>query len=360
MKRRILLLALAVAAITLIGGFMAQELTSPQTTAATANGRYANIDPMRPNASMWHILKRYFFEKSDRSQPEPGTIPVVPMSADDLLAGREDRIYRLGHSSLLLRLDGELWLTDPVLSQRAAPVQWAGPKRFHELPIDPQQLPPISGVLISHNHYDHLDKTSIKLLKDKVQQFLVPEGVAATLVEWGVDPARIREHRWWQSSRVGGLSFTATPAQHFSGRGLFDRDATLWMSWVIETPSQRLFFSGDSGYFSGFKTIGAAFGGFDLALMETGAYDPAWPGVHMTPEETLQAYRDLGAQRLFPIHNSTFDLALHAWFDPLERLATLAEAQGETLVTPRIGEAMSLADVASLQTDAWWRPLMGQ
>ncbi|PTY38863.1 hypothetical protein BGP77_10335 [Saccharospirillum sp. MSK14-1] len=337
---------------------MARELTAPQPTADTADGRYANIDPMRPNASGFRMFRRFLFEKDDRSQPEAGVVPVEPMSAAALLKDAEDQLYRLGHSSLLLRLDGDLWLTDPVLSKRASPVQWAGPKRFHELPMNPADLPPIKGVLISHNHYDHLDKASIRQLKDKVSQFLVPEGVATTLVSWGVAPEKIQEFRWWQETTVGNVRFTSTPAQHFSGRGLFDRNMTLWMSWVIETPTQRIFFSGDSGYFSGFKTIGAAFGPFDLALMETGAYDQAWPGVHMTPEETWQAYRDLGARRLFPIHNSTFDLALHAWFDPLERLATIAESNGQQLLTPRIGEAMPLANVGDIQTDAWWRALI--
>lgn len=349
---------LAVVAVLVTGGFMARELISSPTLADGEQGGYSNIDTMPENASFWRIMKRFLFDKSRLAQPEPGVIPVQPLSAEALLSGAEDRLYRLGHSSLLLRLDGELWLTDPVLSRRASPVQWAGPKRFHDLPIDPAELPPITGVLISHNHYDHLDKSSIRLLKDRVQHFLVPEGVAAALVDWGVEPGRIREHRWWQSSRLGGLRFTATPAQHFSGRGPFDGNATLWASWVIETPDQRLFFSGDSGYFSGFKTIGAAFGPFDLTLMETGAYDAAWPGVHMTPEETLQAHRDLGGGRLLPIHNSTFDLALHAWFEPLERLASLMEASDETLLTPRIGEPLALAGVSEARTEAWWRPLM--
>lgn len=337
---------------------MARELTAPQPTAATDNGRYTNIDPMRPNASGWQMFKRMLFDKDKRAQPPADVVPVVSMSAADLLSGDDDRIYRLGHSSLLLRLNGDLWLTDPVLTQRASPVQWAGPKRFHELPMDPVDLPPIKGVLISHNHYDHLDKASIRQLSEQVEHFLVPEGVAATLVNWGVAAEKIEEFRWWESTQVGSLRFTSTPAQHFSGRSLFDRNATLWMSWVIETPTQKIFFSGDSGYFSGFKTIGAAFGPFDLALMETGAYDQAWPGVHMTPEETWQAYRDLNATRLFPIHNSTFDLALHAWFDPLERLASIAESTGQPLLTPRIGEALSLVEVDRAQTPAWWRPLI--
>lgn len=356
MKRWIWLLALVV--ILVLGGFMARELNAPAPTADTEDGRYTNLDPMQPNAPVFQLYKRFLFEKDERSQPAAGVIPVVPMSAAAVLKDTEDEIYRLGHSSLLLRLDGELWLTDPVLSQRASPVQWAGPKRFHELPMDPADLPPIQGVLISHNHYDHLDKASIRQLKDRVATFLVPEGIAATLVRWGVAPEKIQEFRWWQSAEVGNLRFTSTPAQHFSGRGLFDRDRTLWMSWVIETPAQRIFFSGDSGYFSGFKSIAATFGPFDLALMETGAYDQAWPGVHMTPEETWQAYRDLGAQRLFPIHNSTFDLAIHAWFEPLERLASIAESNGQSLLTPRIGEAMPLADIGTVQTSAWWRPLI--
>lgn len=356
MKRWIGLVALVT--ILLLGGFMARELTAPQPTADSEDGRYTNIDPMQPNASAFELIKRLFFAKDQRAEPEAGLVPVVPMSAAELLSGNDDRIYRLGHSSLLLRLNGELWITDPVLSKRASPVQWAGPKRFHQLPMDPADLPPIKGVLISHNHYDHLDKASIRQLSNKVERFLVPEGVAAILVSWGVAAEKIEEFRWWESTSVGALRFTSTPAQHFSGRGLFDRNTTLWMSWVIETPTQKIFFSGDSGYFSGFKTIGAAFGSFDLALMETGAYDQAWPGVHMTPEETWQAYRDLNAKRLFPIHNSTFNLALHAWFDPLERLAMLAETNGQSLLTPQIGEALSLPGLESATTAAWWRPLI--
>lgn len=343
----------------LLGGWaMTLELdlnTGPDTPEADV--RYTNLDPMpQAEASVSGMLKRYLFEPRVAARPDSTSLPVATLAADQVLADTGDTVYRLGHSTVLMVLDGALWLTDPVFSKRASPVQWAGPKRFHAPPIALDDLPPIDGVVISHNHYDHLDKWTIKRLHERVGHFLVPTGVGRTLIDWGVPAEKVQELGWWESATVGSVTLSATPAQHFSGRGLTDGNATLWASWVIATPERRVFFSGDSGYFSGFKAIGEAFGPFDLTLIETGAYDPNWPGVHMSPDQSLQAHRDLGGGHMMPIHNSTFDLAFHPWYEPLERLRQLTTQSGHRLATPIIGAPFSLErpDV----TEAWWRPLM--
>jgi len=283
---------------------------------------------------------------------------VRVLTRDQLLAAPDHTVYRLGHSTILMKLNGEFWLTDPVFSKRASPVQWAGPARFHAPPISIAELPPIKGVILSHNHYDHLDYAAILDLADKTEHFLAPLGVGDTLVAWGVPAAKVQQLSWWQSARAGSLQLTATPAQHFSGRGLFDSNKTLWASWVIDSGGARIFFSGDTGYFKGFREIGDKFGPFDLTLMETGAYDPQWPDIHMQPRETMQAHIDLRGKVMLPIHNGTFDLAMHRWDDPFEQITALAAARGQALATPIIGAPLSIA--APQPTGAWWRPSEGE
>lgn len=256
---------------------------------------------------------------------------------------------------MLLKLRGGFWLTDPVFCERASPVQWAGPKRFHEPPIALENLPPIRGVILSHDHYDHLDRHAIKHLAKAAEVFLAPHGVGDRLLRWGVPTEKVHQFGWWQGIELDGLNLTATPAQHFSGRGWNDRNRTLWASWVISDAEVRVFFSGDSGYFAGFKQIGERFGPFDVTLMETGAYDAQWPLVHMHPEETIQAHIDLQGRVLVPIHNGTFDLAMHAWDEPFERVAVLSRQRGIQLSTPLIGERLDLN--APHQGLAWWREL---
>ncbi len=232
---------------------------------------------------------------------------------------------------------------------------FAGPQRFHAPPLTLQQLPPIEGLILSHDHYDHLDVPTIEYLAQRVQRYFVPLGVKARLVDMGVPPERVQEFDWWQAASHAGVQLTATPAQHFSGRTLTDRNRTLWASWVIQSGDQRLYYSGDSGYFGGFRQIGERFGGFDLALMENGAYDAYWPAVHLTPEESIQAFVDLRGKVLYSVHNSTFDLAFHPWREPLERLADLAAAKGIELATPEIGEVLTVGKPRSNQR--WWSNL---
>lgn len=333
----------------------------PRPTAAphTDDGcRFRNLPnaDALPSKDAWTIWSRFFTAKKEGTVPvDP--IPVRPLTRAqlDALDPAANHVVRLGHSSHLLKLRGRYWLIDPVFSERASPLQWVGPKRFHAPPLTLDQLPAIEGLILSHDHYDHLDTATIEALRERVQRYFVPLGVGARLQEMGVAPQRIEEFDWWQRSKHGDVEITAAPAQHFSGRTLWDRDRTLWASWVLQSGGQRLFYSGDSGYFPGFKQIGERLGGFDIALMENGAYDAYWPSVHMTPEETLKAFKDLKAKVLYVVHNSTFDLAFHTWRDPLDRVSDLALRDGVALATPEIGEVLTIGQPRS--NVLWWKNL---
>ncbi len=326
---------------------------SPQS----ANGLFRNTVPKPANSpepgakTMWD----FFFNKSRNTEPH-APVPVRKLTRAELDAAPDRSLYRLGHSTILVKLRGKWWLTDPVFSLRASPVQWFGPKRFHAPPIALDELPPIRGVILSHDHYDHLDKAAIKALNGKVDLFLTPIGVGDRLVDWGVPQAKVRQFDWWEGIAVDGVRFAFTPAQHFSGRGLRDGNRTLWGSWVIDDGEKRVFFSGDSGYFPGFAEIGRRFGPFDLTLMETGAYNVQWPYVHMQPEQTVQAHVDLRGGWLLPIHNGTFDLSMHPWFEPFERVLALGDARGIGIATPIMGERISID--APHAGERWWRSVV--
>jgi L-ascorbate metabolism protein UlaG (beta-lactamase superfamily) len=329
------------------------------TTLASQNrgGRFFNLSPNLHHTTLWKTLQlmwKFAFNKPAGTVPSK-TIPVLKISQADLLAAPDRSLFRLGHSTLLLKLRGEFWLTDPVFSKRASPFQWIGPKRFHQPPISIAELPPIKGVIISHNHYDHLDYDAVMQLNAKVAHFVTPLGVGDTLIKWGVPAAKIQQLDWWQETQIDELKLVATPAHHFSGRGLADSNATLWASWVIIDDDLRVFFSGDTGYFEGFKEIGNRYGPFDVTMIETGAYGLDWPDVHMQPEQTLQAHLDLKGRNLLPVHNGTFDLSLHVWDDPFERIVALAERDGVTVSTPQMGERLNLN--APQAEGRWWRAL---
>jgi L-ascorbate metabolism protein UlaG (beta-lactamase superfamily) len=322
------------------------------------NGRFRNPARMHRGslAKMLGIMWRALFNKPAGTVPAVA-IPVQAMTRAGIEAAPDHTVWRLGHSTVLLKLDGGLWLTDPVFAQRASPFSWLGPARFHAPPLALEDLPDLDGVILSHDHYDHLDRAAVLALAAKTRHFIAPLGVGDRLVEWGIPAARVRQLDWWRSIRLGHVELTCTPAQHFSGRGLSDGNSTLWCSWVIAGRSRRVFFSGDSGYFRGFKAIGDRFGPFDLTMIETGAYDEQWPDVHMQPEQTMQAHVDLRGHVLLPIHNGTFDLAFHAWHEPLDRIAALADAQGQRLATPVIGQAIHLAGAHA--GERWWQAAAG-
>ncbi len=328
---------------------------SPQSDGACGFINAPNPQAL-PSRDNWSIWTRFLGQK-----PE-GTVPIDPIpvrrldrAALDALDPTAVHIIRLGHSSHLLKLRGRYWLIDPVFSERASPVSFAGPKRFHPTPLSLDELPPIDGLILSHDHYDHLDKLTIETLKQRVQRHYVPLGVGARLIGMGVPAERIEEFDWWQSHTAGDITLTATPAQHFSGRTPWDRNSTLWASWVIATGEARIYYSGDTGYSDRFKQIGERFGGFDIALMENGAYDAYWPSVHLTPEQTVQAFVDLRAKLLYLVHNSTFDLAMHAWRHPMDSVLALTEQKSLPLATPEIGEVLTLGQPR--ENKAWWKDL---
>ncbi|WP_286237806.1 MBL fold metallo-hydrolase [Neptuniibacter halophilus] len=340
-------------------GFGEQRPEGDGQGAAYVDGRFKNteIDYQTTLSGIYDIARSYL--RAERKAPVPQVeLPMLPLQVEQLEQLVGPAVIRLGHSSVLIRLDEHFYLTDPVFSERASPVGFAGPQRFHEPPIATEQLPPLKAVIISHDHYDHLDKQTLQALAKRTEFFVTPLKVGEKLMSWGVDKAQIIERDWWRSVRLDSVTMTATPAQHFSGRGLFDRDKTLWASWVIQGQQANIFFSGDSGYFAGFKEIGERYGPFDITLIETGAYNELWSEIHMLPEQSVQAHIDLQGRAMIPIHNSTFDLALHDWYEPLERASVHAEKTGVTLLTPLMGEIVSVQQPAA--TSAWWRDFIAE
>ncbi|WP_233235705.1 MBL fold metallo-hydrolase [Bordetella sp. LUAb4] len=316
--------------------------------------RFRNVAPMPVEGlgKMLRIAWNMLLHKPKGTMPA-GPIPVDALTREALIAAPDQSMYRLGHSTLLFKLRGQFWLTDPVFGERASPFKSMGPRRFHAPPLALDELPPLRAVILSHDHYDHLDRETVLALAAKTEVFLTTLGVGDRLIEWGIPTHQVRQFDWWNGVTLDGVKLTATPAQHFSGRGLLDRDRTLWASWVIDDGAVRVFFSGDTGYFDGFREIGAKLGPFDVTFVETGAYDAQWPYVHMRPEETVQAHMDLRGRCLVPIHNGTFDLAMHRWQDPFERVTAIARPRGVVLSTPRMGERLDLA--APQRGTAWWR-----
>ncbi|MFQ5569173.1 MAG: MBL fold metallo-hydrolase [Rhodothermales bacterium] len=322
-----------------------------QRSPQFAGGRFANrLPPQEPE--MWPVLKRWLFEDNPLREPsEP--VPVVRRVAQDFTsASAEPRITWFGHSSLLVEMDGQRILIDPMWGDYASPGRLFGVKRFFAPPIPLDDLPPIDAVILSHDHYDHLDEPTIKALRERVPLFAVPLGLGAHLEYWGVPPERIVELDWWERVTVGGVELVCTPARHFSGRMVIDRDATLWAGWALLGQTRRVFFSGDSGLFPGFAEIGARLGPFDVTMMESGAYNADWPDVHMGPEQAVEAHRMVRGRLMLPIHWGTFNLAFHGWTEPVERLLVAAERAGVQVAIPRPGESILPASPPAVER--WW------
>lgn len=265
------------------------------------------------------------------------------------------RITWVGHSSLLIEIDGIRILTDPVWSQRVSFSQAFGPKRFFQPPIALEDLPELDAVIVSHDHYDHMDKATIKFFADKPIPFITPLGVCKYLEDWGILKNYINEVDWGDSIMIGNCNITATPSRHFSGRGIINRNETLWASFVIKGPQHNIFFGADSGWFPGFAEIGEAFGPFDLTMLEIGAYGKYWPDIHMGPDNATNAHLALKGNVMMPLHWATFSLAPHAWYEPGERLVNFAKEKNIKLFMPEPGKP---TEVNGPYNSEWWKRFM--
>lgn len=292
----------------------------------------------------------------DKTRRVPAAaVPVHRLLPADLATPPQSglRLTWLGHATVLAEIGGRRVLLDPVWGERCSPFTWTGPKRLHPVPLPLSELGPVDVVVVSHDHYDHLDMDTIRALTGTGAVFAVPLGVGAHLEHWGVPARRIVELDWWESAEVAGLTLTATPARHYCSRGPRTSTLFLWASWVVAGGGQRIFHSGDTGYFPGFAEIGRRLGPFDATMMQVGAYSDFWPEVHMTPEEGVRAHLDLGGELLLPIHWCTFNLAPHPWEEPAERVITAAQALGARLAVPRPGKPFEPVDPPALRL--WWR-----
>jgi len=292
-----------------------------------------------------------FFKKIDGREP----VQALPSVKTDLstIPSTYPVIIWLGHSSYFMKIDGRTILVDPVFSSRPSPVSFLGKDRYQVTnPYHAEDFPELDLVIITHDHYDHLDYATINKLKSKTSKFCTALGVGEHLEAWGVEEDKIIELDWWERTNLAyGLDIIATPARHFSGR-LFKRNQSLWCSFVLKSSKHQFFIGGDSGYDDSFKTIGEQFGGFDIAMLDCGQYNEKWPLVHMNPEETIQASLDLKAKVLLPVHWGQFTLALHPWKEPIERIVRSATLLEVEITTPRIGEIITLDH--PLPKEKWW------
>jgi L-ascorbate metabolism protein UlaG (beta-lactamase superfamily) len=263
------------------------------------------------------------------------------------------RVTWLGHSTMLIEIDGVRLLTDPVWGPRASPLRFAGPKRFHPPPAPLAALPPLDAVIISHDHYDHLDRPTIRKLARMPVPFITSLGVGAHLETCGIPPERITELDWWDQSEVRGVTVTAAPAQHFSGRGIKNRNTTLWSSFHFQGPSHSFFDGADTGLTREYSDIARRLGPFDMVSLEIGAFHPAWGDIHLGPDNALAAYALLGSGLFLPIHWGTFNLAMHAWDEPAEVVFRRAPALGIPLVMPRLGDPVEPSHTE--EPEPWWR-----
>lgn len=302
---------------------------------------------------MFTILKD-FIKNNEKRKPDR-LIDIEHIDSLPTQNTEQTKVIWFGHSTLFLEMEGKRILLDPQFSSYPSPFPLFGGKRFSKvLPIRPEKLLPIDVVILSHDHYDHMDYHSIMKLKDKTNLFCAPAGVGSRLKKWGVAPDKIREFKWWNELQFIGLKLACTPARHFSGRSLSDRNKTLWCSWVIAGQQAKVFFSGDGGYGYHFKQIGNKYGPFDLTLMECGQYDERWSDIHMMPEETIKAHIDVKGTVMIPIHWAAFSLAFHDWTEPIERVIKAAEEKQVSIATPKIGQSV-IAGSTEYPTSTWWR-----
>jgi len=322
-----------------------------------SKGKFINLieTKMGSFGEMLGTLPDFIFGKNLSPQD---TIPVKYASNGEMPVDSLCYITWYGHSAFLIEMEGKRILIDPMLGKTAAPTSFGSSRFPNQKPIPIEDLVNIDFMVLSHDHYDHLDYASILKLKDEVNHFYTALGVGSHLKSWGVAPERITELDWWEGSKVGNIELVACPARHFSGREITDRNATQWASWVIKSENTNIYFSGDGGYGPHFRTIGERFGPFDFAMLECGQYNRAWHDIHMMPEESVQAGLDVMAELIMPIHWGAFALSVHEWTDPIIRFKEESQALNLPLIHPYIGERFRLG--LDFPRDEWWYESDGQ
>jgi L-ascorbate metabolism protein UlaG (beta-lactamase superfamily) len=362
MKLRWLNSLVAIVAVALLFGFLingcstinvrpsSTELAREQQSAQWSAGRFSNPQPM------WSDIHGTLFGMfaSTRDQTPNAPVPVFSDGGASLRSPAPTglRVTWFGHSSILLEIDGSKILIDPLWSERASPVTWAGPKRWYAPPIALKDLPPLDAVVISHDHYDHFDRATIVALAQSETRFVVPLGVGAFLRAWGIADERITELDWWQTAHLGVLQIVATPSRHHSGRVSPQSDLRLWAGYAFVGEQHRVWYSGDTGFHSALAQIGNRLGPFDVTLIEAGQYDAAWPDWHLGPEQAVEANRLVGGKKMIPVHWGLIQLAHHSWTEPVERVLVAAKCRGATVITPRPGE--SVEPTTDLAVQRWW------
>ena len=326
---------------------------------ASQNFKAGQAQNLLPTDNTFGIVKILETMKDYRSSKN--TVPDQPPVIVDL-TGLEFakkpasglRVTWLGHSTVLVEIDGKVILFDPVFAERASMFAFLGPQRFHPVPINIEDLPDLDAVIISHDHYDHLDQQAIKALAVKTSAFYVPLGVGAHLEKWAIADDQIVELDWWDETIIGELKLVASPARHFSGRSIY-RDNTLWASWVAVGPKHKIFFSGDTGFADFFEQVGERYGPFDITFIKVGAYGRNWPDIHIGPDEALVIHRLVRGNLMMPIHWGTFSLSYHAWTEPAERLIAASESSAVRIVIPKVGQLFE--PTAPPPVERWWQKL---
>ena len=318
------------------------------------NGKFINQKPSPMDINYWKIFKELIKNEPNRNPSRNILVEKIDSTTIENISADITKLTWFGHSAFLLEIDGKKILIDPMFGNTPAPHPLLGPNRYSkELPIEIKKLPSIDAVILSHDHYDHLDYESIEKLKGKIGQYFVPLGVGNHLMKWGISKEKVHELNWRETIDFEGIDLICCTARHFSGRGLFDRATTLWCSWIFTGAKDNIYFSGDSGYDTHFKKIGEEYGSFDISLTECGQYNEDWKLLHMMPEEAVQAAIDLKSKLILPIHWGAFTLAFHEWTDPIERITKKANELNMPIATPKIGEPVILGNTI-FPTEKWW------
>lgn len=337
------------------GGKLTDTLTDRYNQSENwKDGKFLNLEETSMSINFWEIPKLLYKQFSDKEKREPAKpLPIIPLDKTAFLLDDTNFKYIwYGHSVLLMRMNAKTILIDPMLGPNASPIAPFKTKRFSEDTLNLiDDFPEIDLMLLSHDHYDHLDYDSIQKLKNKTKEYYVALGVKRHLVAWGINPEIITEFDWWNDATFMDIKITFTPSRHFSGRGLTDRSKSLWGGWTFKTENQNIWFSGDSGYGTHFKEIGEKLGPFDFAFMENGQYNEKWHQIHMFPEESIQAALEAKVKKVMPVHWAGFALAQHDWTEPADRFQEAATKNNLDVSFPKLGEICSIED---LNDNAWW------